>query len=51
MPFTADELAYMRSQPLARLATRATDGQPDVVPVSVEHDDGVFWVGGPAPRC
>jgi pyridoxamine 5'-phosphate oxidase family protein len=44
--FTSDELAYLRSQPLARLATRSTDGQPDVVPVAFEYDGACFWVGG-----
>jgi pyridoxamine 5'-phosphate oxidase family protein len=48
MSFTDDEIAYLRSQPLARLATVAPDGQPDVVPVSFElDDDGCLWVGGP----
>jgi pyridoxamine 5'-phosphate oxidase family protein len=47
MAFTDDELAYLRSQPLARLATRDSEGQPDVVPVSFEYEDGAFWVGGP----
>jgi pyridoxamine 5'-phosphate oxidase family protein len=44
--FTAEELAYLRSQPLARLATVSRDGQPDVVPVSFEFDGSCFWVGG-----
>jgi pyridoxamine 5'-phosphate oxidase family protein len=30
MAFTDEELEYLRSQPLARLATVAADGQPDV---------------------
>jgi pyridoxamine 5'-phosphate oxidase family protein len=46
MAFTAEELDYLRSQPLARLATRSADGQPDVVPVSFEFDGEAFWVGG-----
>lgn len=46
MAFTADELDYLRSQPLARLATRSADGQPDVVPVAFEFDGEAFWVGG-----
>ena len=49
MAFTTDELAYLRSQPLARLATRSTDGQPDVVPVAFEYDGACFWVGGSGP--
>ncbi|CAM5248500.1 PPOX class F420-dependent oxidoreductase [Streptomyces spiroverticillatus] len=46
MTFTAHELAYLRSQPLARLSTVAPDGQPDVVPVAFEFDGTYFWVGG-----
>ena len=47
MSFTPEEAAYLASQPLARLATRTTDGQPDVVPVGFEFDGERFWVGGP----
>jgi PPOX class F420-dependent enzyme/OxyR family protein len=47
MSFSDDEVAYLQSQPLARLATRSADGQPDVVPVSFEFDGTSFWVGGP----
>lgn len=47
MAFTTEELEYLRSQPLARLATRAADGQPDVVAVGFEFDGEAFWVGGP----
>jgi pyridoxamine 5'-phosphate oxidase family protein len=46
MSFTDEEIAYMRSQPLARLATLSAGGQPDVVPVSFEFDRTFFWVGG-----
>jgi pyridoxamine 5'-phosphate oxidase family protein len=46
MSFTEDELAYVRSQPLARLATVDGEGQPDVVPVSFEYDGAAFWIGG-----
>ncbi|GAA1596000.1 hypothetical protein GCM10009789_57430 [Kribbella sancticallisti] len=49
MGFTAEELEYLRSQPLARLATVGADGQPDVVPVAFEFDGAVFWVGGGGP--
>lgn len=38
MVFTADEPDYLRSQQLARLATRSADGQPDVVPVPVAFE-------------
>ncbi|MFC4463638.1 PPOX class F420-dependent oxidoreductase [Streptomyces xiangluensis] len=47
MSFTDEEIAYMRSQPLARVATLSPDGrQPDVVPLAFEFDDTYFWVGG-----
>ncbi|HEY3687041.1 MAG TPA: PPOX class F420-dependent oxidoreductase [Streptosporangiaceae bacterium] len=46
MSFTDEELAYLRSQPLARVATVAPDGQPDVVPLAFEFDGAYFWVGG-----
>jgi pyridoxamine 5'-phosphate oxidase family protein len=47
MSFTDEEIAYLRSQPLARLATLSADGlQPDVVPVAFEFDGTAFWVGG-----
>jgi pyridoxamine 5'-phosphate oxidase family protein len=49
MAFTDEEITYLRSQPLARLATVATDGQPDVVPVAFEFDGTDFWVGGSGP--
>lgn len=44
--FTAEELGYLRSQGLARIATMSPDGQPDVVPVAYEYEEGRFWVGG-----
>jgi pyridoxamine 5'-phosphate oxidase family protein len=47
MSFTEEELAFLRSQPIARLATVGADQQPDVVPVAFEFDGGLFWVGGP----
>jgi PPOX class F420-dependent enzyme/OxyR family protein len=43
---TVEETAYLRAQPLARLATLSADGQPDVVPVSFEFDGESFCVGG-----
>lgn len=46
MTFTDQEIAYLRSQPLGRLATLGADGQPDVVPVAVEYDGTYLWVGG-----
>lgn len=46
MAFTDEEVAYIRSQPLARVATSAPDGQPDVVPVTFEFDGFHFYIGG-----
>jgi pyridoxamine 5'-phosphate oxidase family protein len=46
MSFTDEEIAYLRSQPLARIATVSPDGQPDVVPVAFEFDGTQFWIGG-----
>lgn len=46
--FSPDELAYLRTQPLARLATLNPHDQPDVVPVAFEVDETGFWVGGGA---
>ena len=46
MSFTEEEIAYLQSQGLGRLATIGPDGQPDVVPVAVEFDGTFFWVGG-----
>lgn len=48
MSFTDEEIAYMRSQPLARLASLCAEAQPDVVPVGFEFDGTYFWVGGPS---
>jgi pyridoxamine 5'-phosphate oxidase family protein len=50
MAFTDDEVAYLKSQPLARIATVGPDGQPDVAPVGFEFDGTYFWVGGHAPE-
>lgn len=44
--FDISELAFLRSQPLARLATVGPDGQPDNVPVGFHFDGTYFWVGG-----
>jgi len=49
MSFSDDEIAYIRSQPLARIATVSGDGQPDAVPVAFEFDGRVFRIGGWAP--
>jgi len=47
--FTEQEVAYIRSQRLARVATVGADGQPDVVPVGFEYDGTRFWIGGLNP--
>lgn len=44
--FTEKEIAYLKSQPLGRIATVSTGGQPDVSPVGVEFDGGYLYVGG-----
>jgi pyridoxamine 5'-phosphate oxidase family protein len=49
MSFSDQEVAYLRSQRLARLATVAPDGQPDVVPVGFEFDERYLYVGGLDP--
>jgi pyridoxamine 5'-phosphate oxidase family protein len=49
MSFTEQEVAYLRSQPLARISTVAPDGQPDVAPVGFEFDGTYFYVGGHDP--
>ena len=46
MAFTDEELDYLRSQPLARLATVAPDGQPDVTPIALEVEGTTLWVCG-----
>ena len=48
MTFTDDEVSYLRSQPLARLATLGEGEQPDVMPLAFEFDGDQFWVGGGA---
>jgi pyridoxamine 5'-phosphate oxidase family protein len=48
--FTDYEIEYLKSQPLARLATVADNGQPDVVPVGFEFDGEEFYIGGHNPR-
>jgi pyridoxamine 5'-phosphate oxidase family protein len=46
LAFSPEEIAYLQSQPLARLATRSPEGHPDVVPVALEFDGTYFWIGG-----
>ncbi|HEX2807807.1 MAG TPA: pyridoxamine 5'-phosphate oxidase family protein, partial [Kineosporiaceae bacterium] len=43
MSFTDDESTYLRSQPIARVATLGADGQPDVVPLAFEFDGTFVW--------
>ena len=40
--FTDQQLSYLRSQGLARIATVDMGGQPDVVPVAFEYDGTYF---------
>jgi pyridoxamine 5'-phosphate oxidase family protein len=47
--FTEEEIRYLRSQPLARLATVAVDGQPDASVVGYEFDGFCFYIGGIDP--
>lgn len=49
MAFSDEEIAYLQSQPVARLATVNADGQPDVVPVAFELDLPYIWIGGVGP--
>lgn len=49
MPFTQEEMTYLRTQRLARIATVSPDGQPDVVPVGYEFDGTYLYVGGIDP--
>lgn len=44
--FTESELAFLQSQPLARLSTVSAEQQPDVVPVGFEFDGLYLYVGG-----
>jgi pyridoxamine 5'-phosphate oxidase family protein len=46
MSFNDEEIAYLRSQRLARIATVGADGQPDASPVGFEFDGTYFYVGG-----
>lgn len=47
--FTEKEIDYFKLQRLARLATVAPDGQPDVAPVGYEFDGQYFYVAGRNP--
>ena len=43
--FTEKEIAYLNSQPLARIATVSTSGQPDNSATGFEFDGEVFYLG------
>lgn len=44
--FSEKEVAYIKAQRLARIATVSKKQQPDVAPVSFEFDGTYFYVGG-----
>ena len=44
--FSEKEIAYLKSQRLARIATASPDGQPDVAPVGFAFDGERFFIGG-----
>lgn len=44
--FSTSEQAYLQTQMLARLATVAPDGQPDVDVVGFQFDGARFYIGG-----
>jgi len=44
--FSEQELAFLREQPLARIATVDNEGQPTVDAVGFEFDGEHFYVGG-----
>ena len=46
MAFSSEEIAYINSQHLARVATVSPDGQPDVTAVVFEFDGAHFFIGG-----
>ena len=50
MAFTDEEVAYLQSQRLARVATVDPDGQPDVVPVGYEYNGTHLYIGGLDPE-
>lgn len=44
--FSEKEIAYLRSQRLARIATVSAGGEPDVAPVGFTFDGERFLIGG-----
>ena len=49
LSFTEEELTYLRTQRLARIATVSAHGQPDVMPVGYQFDGEYFYAGGMNP--
>jgi pyridoxamine 5'-phosphate oxidase family protein len=49
MSFTEEEIAYLQTQRLARIATVSPNGQPDVMPVGYQFDGSYLYVGGMNP--
>ena len=47
--FSREEIEYLKTQRLARIATVSKQGQPDVAPVGFEFDGEYFYVGGRNP--
>ena len=43
--FSKEELDYLRTQRLARVATTSSRGVPEVSPVGFEFDGRYFWIG------
>ena len=44
--FSEKEIAYLKSQPLARIGTASKAGRPDVAPVGFDFDGQYFYVSG-----
>jgi len=44
--FSEKEVAYLKSQKLARIATVSQNLQPDAAPVGFEFDGKAFYIGG-----
>ncbi len=47
--FSPEEIEYLKTQRLARIATVSKQGQPDVAPVGFDFDGEHFYVGGRNP--
>ncbi len=44
--FSEQEIAYLKTQQLARIGTVSKESQPDVAPVAFEFDGEHFYIGG-----